>query len=200
MQHKRDACMPIRTRPVHIRFVLRTTHSISLYCFLLHRIELVADPSHNTFWISLFFITSKRTCRSVHASNQILLPASKREQEKLDDDQSAAKMGGESGPTGRAILFRKQKYRTNAEINYGNLYFIHHRTITNTWMLHAPIGVCLFCLLRLCLRSIWLGRLRVVRWFPVLLQSVRLITSAGQAYRKPPIKLHAVVVVKFAHP
>ena len=49
MQHKRDACMPIRTRPVHIRFVLRTTHSISLYCFLLHRIELVADPSHDTF-------------------------------------------------------------------------------------------------------------------------------------------------------
>lgn len=123
MQHKRDACMPIRTRPVHIRFVLRTTHSISLYCFLLHRIELVADPSHNTFWISLFFITSKRTCRSVHASNQILLPASKREQEKLDDDQSAAKMGGESGPTGRAILFRKQKYMTNAEINYGNSVF-----------------------------------------------------------------------------
>ena len=82
----------------------------------------------------------------------------------------------------------------------GTLYFIHHRTTTNTWMLHAPIGVCLFCLLRLCLRSIWLGRLRVVRWFPVLLQSVRLIISAGQAYRKPPIKLRAVVVLKFAHP
>jgi hypothetical protein len=28
---------------------------------------------------------------------------------KLDDHQSAAKMGGESGPTGRAILFRRKK-------------------------------------------------------------------------------------------
>ena len=39
------------------------------------------------------------------------------------------------------------------------------------------------------LKEIWLKRLRVVCWFPALLQSIRLITTAGRAYRKPPIKL-----------
>ena len=107
----------------------------------------------------------------------------------LDDDRSAAKMGGESGPTGRAIFVwwkTKQKENGKHTVYMGTLYLYW----SLYWIqvhVHAPIGVCRFCLLPL--RRIWLKRLRVVRWFPALLQSHRLITSVDQAYRRPPIKL-----------
>jgi hypothetical protein len=56
---------------------------------------------------NLYFSASTR----VHANTHIILleedPRLMRKR-KLDDNQSATKMGGESGPTGRAILFRRK--------------------------------------------------------------------------------------------
>jgi hypothetical protein len=51
----------------------------------------------------------------------------------LDDNRSAAKMGGESGPTGRAMLFRRKKIN----INIAQKIIITN----NIWVLLAIVAI-----------------------------------------------------------
>ena len=104
---------------------------------------------------------------------------------KFDDDRSAAKMEGESGPTGRAIFVRrkaKQKDDGKHTVYMGTLYLY--------WSLYWIQSTCtcshrsLPILPSTTTKEIWLKRLRVVRWFPALLKSIRLITSVGSSLQK----------------